>query len=561
MRSPSAILVGILRSFLTVLLAAQPCLATVVRAPLRLRAEIPNAGSAAVTVGAGSTFFNPAPSEIVPSAAGAALPSAPGIILTPVAAPAASPELLQAASRELSEALRKGEASAVETSGRHFDGLRPAVPLVAAPEDSGSERSGKPGRTADSAPAAASTLASALPDTVKFHGLTLPAAQFSEEGPGWMSSKLIAAIDATRETLDLALLEVMHKELIEAVLRARDRGVKVRVVMDSMHVYPEKPGQHRSVEIQRLIDEGIDMVMVRGRDKYGLMHNKFAIMDGRLLWSGSANWSRAADNVHKENTTYSADSHRIAGFQDVWDWMYGLSAPFGSPPGRADGEAPPQDRTRPVDFHGVGMPSYAFGPSDEAEGWLLKAISLARTSIDVAMFSCTSSRIKAALIEARGRGVTIRFVFDKSQFRYLPPMMWFVDNGFDVKLGEGYRPGKSAMHHKFVILDGELLQNGSYNWTDGARYNNFENIQFFTEAAMVGLYSAAYERLRKDSADISDDDLEANRAAASQRAAEDAAHEQRSQGPKPAVRKDGITRSLGSPWAGRRFALSPFRRS
>jgi phosphatidylserine/phosphatidylglycerophosphate/cardiolipin synthase-like enzyme len=366
-----------------------------------------------------------------------------------------------------------------------------------------------------------------------------------------MSSKLRAAIDATKETLDLALLEVMHKELLEAVVRARDRGVKVRIVMDSMHVYPEKEGQHRSAEIQRLIDEGFDMLIVRGRDKFGLMHNKFALMDGALLWSGSANWSRAADNVHKENITFTADSHRIAGFQEVWGWMYGLGKPFGQPAGRADGKTPPQDKERRIQFHGEGLPSYAFGPGDEAEGWLLKAVSLARTSLDIAMFSCTSSRIKAALLEARDRGVKIRFVFDKSQFRYLPPMMWFVENGFDVKLGEGYRPGKSAMHHKFVILDGELLQNGSYNWTDGARYNNFENIQFFDDAAVVGMYRSAYERLRTDSAAISEEDLEANRAAAAQRAQEEAEWEKRRAAPQ---------KPSGFRTDARRWMLSPFRR-
>ncbi|MBI5209916.1 MAG: hypothetical protein HY927_08090 [Elusimicrobia bacterium] len=567
-------------------LLARPAAATVIRTPVRLQpvsgigaATAPSALLSAPQAGAGlAPTLTPAlGSTLLPSvplrAAGAsgtagvenALPAVPlraagasgtagvenalpAVALPAVwtgrpvfAEPAATlPPVLGSASRQADAASkdvaavlgRDGGLSAFETLGRHFDGSRLAAPVAAPSMDD---------------------VLQALPDSVEFNGLRLPPAQFSEDGPGWMSSKLIAAIDATRDTLDLALLEVMHRDLFEAVARARARGVKVRIVIDSMHVYPEKPGQHRSAEIQALIDQGFDLGIVRGRDRFGLMHNKFAVLDGRLLWSGSANWSRAADTVHQENATYTADAHRIAGFQGVWQWMWDMGTPFGQPPGKADGRVPPQDPRRPVRFHGEGLPAYAFAPGDAAEAWLIKAISLAGRSLDIAMFSCTSERIKEALLEARSRGVKIRLVFDKAQFRFLPPMMWFVDNGFDVRLAEGFRPGRSAMHHKFVIFDGELLQNGSYNWTDGAKYNNFENVQFFDEPQLLAAYREAYGRLIGRSKPVGRDDLEANRAAADERAKED-----------PDAAKAGgrkLSRRLARPWDGRRFALSPFRRS
>ncbi|OGS41357.1 MAG: hypothetical protein A3J82_06110 [Elusimicrobia bacterium RIFOXYA2_FULL_69_6] len=105
------------------------------------------------------------------------------------------------------------------------------------------------------------------------------------------------------------------------------------------------------------------------------------------------------------------------------------------------------------------------------------------------MFSCTSGKIKEALLEARARGVKVRIVFDKAQFRYLPPMMWFVDNGFDVLLGEGFRPGKSAMHHKFVVFDGELVQTGSLDAAPGAAV-------FSTAAADLKGFAAEFASLR-----------------------------------------------------------------
>ena len=550
------------RAFLAFILSAQSAAAAVVQGPVRLQTQpsvlgAPTLGSAAprselstlssplspLSLSAPALSAAPAPTAVsapmavqAPQSFAAPLQSGMPVVLGPVAG------RMDAAVQEVSQTWSRGDAAAAQgLLSTHFDG---SALLRAAPAEAGS------GLAPEAAPAAAGE--------IPFHGISLPAAQFSEAGPGWMSSKLIAALDATQNTMDLALLEVMHADLAQAVLRAHARGVKVRIVMDSMHVYPEKANQHRSAEIQQFLDAGIPMLMLRGRDKYGLMHNKFAVLDGEVVWSGSANWSRAADNVHQENATYTNDAHRLAGFQKVWDWMWSLSKPFGEPAGRADGKTPPQDPARPVAFHGEGFPAYAFAPGDAAEGFLLKAIHASQRTLDIAMFSCTSGKIKEALLEARARGVKVRIVFDKAQFRYLPPMMWFVDNGFDVLLGEGFRPGKSAMHHKFVVFDGELVQNGSYNWTDGAKFNNFENVQFWTDPAMVSAYVAGYERLRDRSAPITEDDIAANKAAAAERAKEDAARDAARQAPGQPGGK--LTRWESPIFGSRRLALSPFRR-
>jgi inorganic pyrophosphatase len=330
---------------------------------------------------------------------------------------------------------------------------------------------------------------------IPFNGRLFPPVQFTEDGR--MGEKLIAALDATRETMDLSLLELNHRGLYAAVSRARKRGVKVRIVVDAAHMYPVAPGQTRSAELQRLIDEGFDIRVLRGGREYGLMHNKFAILDGRLLWSGSANWSHAADTFHQENVVYTDDAHRVEGFQASFDWMWGLARPVGERAGVAEGGVP-ADATRPVVFNGVGLPAYVFAPGVETEEWLLKAIAAARVSIDVAMFSCTSQRLREALLQARERqpGVKVRIVFDAVQYVNLIDMAWFFLNGFDVRIAFGLMPKKGAMHNKFVVFDGVLVQTGSYNWTENAKFNNFENAQFFDDPAIVAAYAGYFERVR-----------------------------------------------------------------
>ncbi|MFI5349803.1 MAG: phospholipase D-like domain-containing protein, partial [Elusimicrobiota bacterium] len=73
-------------------------------------------------------------------------------------------------------------------------------------------------------------------DIVKFNGQTLPSRMFSDQTK--ISGHLIRAIDATRKTLDIAIYELAIREVRDALLRAKSRGVRVRLVMDQSHLYP-----------------------------------------------------------------------------------------------------------------------------------------------------------------------------------------------------------------------------------------------------------------------------------------------------------------------------------
>ena len=54
------------------------------------------------------------------------------------------------------------------------------------------------------------------------------------------------------------------------------------------------------------------------------------------------------------------------------------------------------------------------------------------------------------------------------------------------------------MHHKFAIVDGGLLLNGSYNWTRGAATSNEENFIISDDKTLVAAFSAAFNKLWDD---------------------------------------------------------------
>lgn len=51
------------------------------------------------------------------------------------------------------------------------------------------------------------------------------------------------------------------------------------------------------------------------------------------------------------------------------------------------------------------------------------------------------------------------------------------------------------MHHKFCVIDNEVVITGSYNWTASADKRNNENLLVIHDAKIAQEYSAEFNRL------------------------------------------------------------------
>jgi len=404
--------------------------------------------------------------------------SAPALSLSPLSVPSLSPSLAPSFAPALSAAL----PLSVEQGRAYFDGA------AAKPQ----------------APAPSNPAVSPRGDSVSLNGVVLPSRMFSDQTK--ISGHLIHAIDASRVSIDIAIHGLALREIAAALSRAKKRGVKVRIVMNQTHVFPEKPRDTRSAEVQQLIDEGFELKMLRGGDMFGVMHNKIAIFDNQVLETGSYNWTHAADTWHWENALFLAEQARIRAYQAHWDWMWSISSKIPSkapalptpiPEGEPRPSLPPapEDPERPVSFNGETFPGQTFSPG-RVTAHLERAIDASRTSIDLANFSFTSEVLRDALRRAKERGVKVRIVFDAQQYRYLSEMHWFIENGFDVMLSAGKSGEKGVMHNKFAVFDGILVEAGSFNWTRNGERNNYENAMFLDAPDDVAAFAAQFKRVR-----------------------------------------------------------------
>lgn len=137
-----------------------------------------------------------------------------------------------------------------------------------------------------------------------------------------------------------------------------------------------------------------------------------------------------------------------------------------------------------------------FSPGNTAQQTVIGAIRSARQEILVAAFNFTSKPVAGALVEARERGVTVKIVADaKANDRYTA-ITYLANKGIPVAVNSRY----SYMHNKFMVIDGDAVETGSFNYSAGAAKRNAENVIWLSGVPDVAAqYRQEFSRLWQES--------------------------------------------------------------
>ena len=138
-----------------------------------------------------------------------------------------------------------------------------------------------------------------------------------------------------------------------------------------------------------------------------------------------------------------------------------------------------------------------FSPGGSSLKVVLDAIASAKSTLEVACYEFTSREIAAALEDAAHRGVEVRIVadFKASEDRYsqIPILS---RSGVPIRLDRRYE----IMHDKFMVIDGDAIETGSFNYSEGAVRHNAENALWEWKAAdKAAIYAAEWLRLWDES--------------------------------------------------------------
>lgn len=119
-----------------------------------------------------------------------------------------------------------------------------------------------------------------------------------------------------------------------------------------------------------------------------------------------------------------------------------------------------------------------FSPEGSAERLVLKAICTARHSVHLSAYSFTSPAIVQALIDAHRRGVDVAVVADRKS-NLVEDRSGKGRIALDLLSGAGVGVRTIDVypihHDKFMVIDGESVETGSFNYTTSAAMYNSEN--------------------------------------------------------------------------------------
>jgi len=131
--------------------------------------------------------------------------------------------------------------------------------------------------------------------------------------------EIIKNINRAQAFINIAMYIFTDREIALPLIKAHERGVKVRLYMDKDQV------DYKYSQSRFLVQKGIK---TRVSSNNYIMHHKFTIIDNRLVLTGSYNWTFSANNRNDENLMVIDDPEIIEIFQNqfvnLWNNKFSL---------------------------------------------------------------------------------------------------------------------------------------------------------------------------------------------------------------------------------------------
>ena len=132
---------------------------------------------------------------------------------------------------------------------------------------------------------------------------------------GSIKEVIIKTISSSEESIDVTAFTFTSGDIAEALYNAQERGVKIRLVID------QEQDKGRYPVLEFLKEEGFDLQFLKVNIG-GSMNNTFAIFDGKLLVTGSYNWTEYSEKFNYENAIFIDDLDVIGKYKKEFDSLY-----------------------------------------------------------------------------------------------------------------------------------------------------------------------------------------------------------------------------------------------
>ncbi len=336
------------------------------------------------------------------------------------------------------------------------------------------------------------------------------------QGEVYLLTPVLARIAAATSDISMAVYSFSITALTDALIAAKDRGVKVRLIRDATKA---------ATEATRLAAQGIPVITSTYGGNHingGIHHNKFVVFDGRdadtandWVWTGSVNMSdenMADANNGIEVQDYGLAQAYLTEFNEEWGSSTDTPNSATSRMGNRKADNTPHHFV----INGIDVDLY-FSPSDGTGSKIVNAIGTADSSVYFSILVFTSDPIADAM---RSKffgipGFDVRGVFDNDELNQLGSewremsgtggtSLWSPPGDVHADTEPGY------IHHKYAIIDqgyrtlDPLVITGSHNWSNAANTENDENTLIFHDARIANLYTQEFAMRYRNSGGLAD---------------------------------------------------------
>ena len=284
--------------------------------------------------------------------------------------------------------------------------------------------------------------------------------------------EIVNQIKNSKSSIDIALYGWSNTpEIINALIKAKSRGVKIRLVYDTSkgNYYPD-------------IDSIINLADEKSTDTpKEIMHNKFIIFDNSKVITGSMNFANTGLSGFNSDCLILINSEQLAQiYEQEFNQM--LSGKFHNEKEKIQTETITLKDTKILPL---------FSPQDKIISTnIIPLINKAKKYIYIPTFVLTHEELKNSLINARKRGVQIKIIHDATNYK-ASNLKTLRENGILVKV-ENYA-GK--VHSKTMIIDDKYLIIGSMNFSKNGENKNDENVLIIENKILAKYYRGFFEYL------------------------------------------------------------------
>lgn len=288
-----------------------------------------------------------------------------------------------------------------------------------------------------------------------------------------LAKQLFDVFACADDYLHIAIYESDWDCIVEALLTrlSADADLRIELVIDDDQC-PLDQGGTRLCALARL--QGLPRVAIVDDARTRYMHHKFVVADGRVAWTGSANFTRVSYCGELNDGLILDDRALVGAYEAEFQRLF-TAREFGPRP-----RAPAFTSGDYTLYLGPETPLTSPGQWFDA---LVQAVDTASTSIAVMTAAWTRTELSDALIRAAGRGVAVRALVPP-HYRDEPPAQALITAQLPVKVGR--------VHYKVMIVDDRLVVTGSPNWSENAWANNEASL-WIRSTTVAAEYRAHFE--------------------------------------------------------------------